>query len=89
MKQTAWMAWVEPLNNMAGLTLVVVATCQECGTVYPASPRQRVNRCPPCREIVRKRRYQKSRPGKRSLHRSPKYAADAQPEREAVEGVSK
>ena len=47
-----WTAWVEPLNALAGLTLVVVATCQDCGRIYPASPRQRVFRCPPCRDAV-------------------------------------
>ncbi len=55
MQQENWTAWVEPLNDMAGLTLVVVATCQECGTVYPASPRQRVFRCPSCRDAMRQK----------------------------------
>ena len=47
-----WTAWVDQLNGLAGLTLVVIATCQDCRRVYPASPRQRVWRCPPCRERV-------------------------------------
>lgn len=82
MKSCEWTAWVEPLNDMAGLTLVVTATCQECGQIFPASPRMRVFRCPPCRGTVRKRRHQKARPGKRSPD-----GADAQPGRESVDAV--
>ena len=33
---------IQFLNAMAGLTWVVAATCRDCGTGYPASPRQRV-----------------------------------------------
>jgi len=51
-----WKTWIAPLNALAGLTLVVVATCQDCGTEYPASPRQRVSRCSGCRDIARKAR---------------------------------
>ena len=50
----AWQTWVDPLNTLAGMTLVVVATCQDCGMEYPASPRQRVLRCPPCWKQARR-----------------------------------
>ncbi len=26
-----WKTWVDPLNALAGMTLVVVAECQACG----------------------------------------------------------
>ncbi len=29
-----WMTWIEPLNTLAGRTLVEVATCQDCGRAY-------------------------------------------------------
>lgn len=87
MKQPEWKAWVGPLNDRAGLTLVVIATCQECGQIFPASPRMRVFRCPPCRETIRKRRYQKVRTDKTRPHGSPESGADAQPARESVFGV--
>ncbi len=50
-----WTTCVEPLNTLAGLTLVVIAICQDCGTHYPASPRQRVRRCPTCWRQARRR----------------------------------
>jgi len=50
-----WMTWIDPLNTFAGLTLVEVATCQDCGRAYPASPRQRVRRCPSCWQQARRR----------------------------------
>jgi len=58
-RPSEWKTWVDPLNALAGMTLVVVATCQDCGTEYPASPRQRVARCPPYRDrdrVVRDRK---------------------------------
>ncbi len=48
-----WKTWFAPLNALAGLTVVVAATCQDCGTEYPASPRQRVLRCPGCWQQAR------------------------------------
>lgn len=51
----AWQTWVDPLNALAGMTLVVVAHCQDGGTAYPASPRQRVHRCPTCWQQARRR----------------------------------
>jgi len=51
----AWMTWIEPLNAMAGRTLVEIATCQDCGRAYPASLRQRVHRCPACWHQARRR----------------------------------
>ena len=53
--QLTWMTWIDPLNALAGRTLVEVATCQDCGTEYPASPRQRVHRCPTCWQQARRR----------------------------------
>ncbi len=50
-----WMTWIEPLNALAGMTLVEVAQCQDCGRAYPASPRQRVLRCPACWQQARRR----------------------------------
>jgi len=52
----SWMTWIEPLNALAILTLVEVATCQDCDTEYPASPRQRVHRCPACWQQARRSR---------------------------------
>lgn len=49
-----WMTWIEPLNALAGMTLVEVAQCQDCGRAYPASPRQRVRRCPRGHKMLRK-----------------------------------
>jgi len=54
-RRVEWKTWVEPLNALAGVTLVVVAQCQDCGTEYPASPRQRVRRCPGCWQQARRR----------------------------------
>ena len=47
-KDEGWTTWIAPLNALAGMTLVVVATCQHRAGRYPASPRQRSFRCPPC-----------------------------------------
>lgn len=47
-RPSEWKTWVDPLNALAGMILVVVAQCQDCGTEYPASPRQRVLRCSGC-----------------------------------------
>jgi len=59
MNRPDWEAWVdEPLNDLAGLALVV-ASCLECGQTFPASPRMRVFRCPPCRETAYRARKQR------------------------------
>lgn len=51
-----WLDWVEPLNAAAGVTLVVVGVCVDCGATYPASPRQRVSRCVLCKDRRRAHR---------------------------------
>lgn len=50
-----WIAWIEPLNARAGMTLGVVTTCQDGHRVYPANPRQRVRCCPGCGQQARRR----------------------------------
>ena len=52
-----WQSMVAIINQEAGMTLVVVVRCTDCGREFPASPRLRVARCFPCRDAkVRERR---------------------------------
>jgi hypothetical protein len=51
-----WETWVPILNDLAGMTLVTVRVCDQCGRPFPASPRLRVARCLPCRDRVRRER---------------------------------
>jgi len=83
----SWTAWVEPLNDLAGLTLVVIATCQECGQLFPASPRMRVYRCSSCREVVRQRRHQKARHEKGPEHGSSADQADARSKAKVIDEI--
>jgi len=45
--------WIDPLNALAGRTLVQVSTCQDRSRAYPASSRQRGLRCSACWQQAR------------------------------------
>lgn len=51
-----WQSMVAVINAEAGMTLVVIVRCEDCGREFPASPRLRVARCFPCRGLKTRQR---------------------------------
>lgn len=51
-----WQSMVEVINAEAGMTVVVILRCEDCGREFPASPRLRVARCFPCRDAKARER---------------------------------
>jgi len=51
------MTWIDPLNALTEMTLVMVVRGEDCSAQNPTRPRQRILRCPKCWTPWRKARH--------------------------------